>query len=154
MVMMAACGRPLMMAQELHFRLRSLAKPGSWRMPKLVSIGLIWQPTLHEGPLLTVERGNTKVAPGVVDTPLHEGISNDFLTTRQALRTMTEVKDIIDAVLYPGTRRSSDGRGNPRGRWFARWPVIAADISISFRSARRRRHRGVHLRFVRKGIFQ
>jgi NAD(P)-dependent dehydrogenase (short-subunit alcohol dehydrogenase family) len=40
------------------------------------------------------------VAPGVVDTPLHKDVSQDFLTTRQPMGTMTEVKDIVDAVLY------------------------------------------------------
>jgi len=40
------------------------------------------------------------VAPGVVDTPLHPGASRESLTSRQALKTITEVKDIVDAVLY------------------------------------------------------
>ena len=63
------------------------------------------------------------VAPGVVDTPLHEGISNDFLTTRQALRTITEVKDIVDAVLYLARAGQVTGEvihvdgGSHAGRW-------------------------------------
>ncbi len=40
------------------------------------------------------------VAPGVADTPLHEGVPKESLTTRQPLKTITEVKDIVDAVLY------------------------------------------------------
>ena len=40
------------------------------------------------------------VAPGVVDTPLHDGVPKESLTTRQPLKTITEVKDIVDAVLY------------------------------------------------------
>ena len=40
------------------------------------------------------------VAPGVVDTPLHEGVPKESLTTRQPLKTTTEVKDVVDAVLY------------------------------------------------------
>jgi hypothetical protein len=39
-------------------------------------------------------------SPGVVDTPLHEGVPKESLTTRQPLKTITEVKDIVDAVLY------------------------------------------------------
>ncbi len=40
------------------------------------------------------------VAPGVVDTPLHQGVPKESLTTRQPMKTITEVKDIVDAVLY------------------------------------------------------
>jgi len=40
------------------------------------------------------------VAPGVVDTPLHEGVPKESLTTRQPLKTITKVKDVVDAVLY------------------------------------------------------
>src|ERR1700758_3111166 len=40
------------------------------------------------------------VAPGVVDTPMHKGVPKEFLKTRQALETITEVKDVVDAVLY------------------------------------------------------
>jgi len=42
-------------------------------------------------------------SPGFVDTPLHEAVPKESLTTRQPLRTITEVKDIVGAVLYwPG----------------------------------------------------
>jgi NAD(P)-dependent dehydrogenase (short-subunit alcohol dehydrogenase family) len=40
------------------------------------------------------------VAPGVVDTPLQENVPKESLTTRQPLKTVTEVKDIVEAVLY------------------------------------------------------
>jgi len=40
------------------------------------------------------------VAPGVVDTPLHNDVPKESLTTRQPMKTITEVKDIVDAVLY------------------------------------------------------
>jgi NAD(P)-dependent dehydrogenase (short-subunit alcohol dehydrogenase family) len=40
------------------------------------------------------------VAPGEVDTPLQSGAPKESLTARQPLKTITEVKDIVDAVLY------------------------------------------------------
>ena len=40
------------------------------------------------------------VAPGVVDTPLHKDVPKESLTKRQPMKTITEVKDIVDAVLY------------------------------------------------------
>jgi NAD(P)-dependent dehydrogenase (short-subunit alcohol dehydrogenase family) len=40
------------------------------------------------------------VAPGVVDTPLQKDVPKESLTTRQPLKTVTKVKDIVDAVLY------------------------------------------------------
>jgi NAD(P)-dependent dehydrogenase (short-subunit alcohol dehydrogenase family) len=40
------------------------------------------------------------VAPGVVDTPMHEGQSKDFLKTRQPMGQISGVKDIVDAILY------------------------------------------------------
>jgi NAD(P)-dependent dehydrogenase (short-subunit alcohol dehydrogenase family) len=63
------------------------------------------------------------VAPGVVDTPLQKDVPKESLTTRQPLKTVTEVKDIVDAVLYL-TRASQvtgevihvDG-GAHAGRW-------------------------------------
>jgi NAD(P)-dependent dehydrogenase (short-subunit alcohol dehydrogenase family) len=63
------------------------------------------------------------VAPGVVDTPLHEGVPKDSLTTRQALKTITEVKDIVDAVLYLAWAGQVTGEvihvdgGSHAGRW-------------------------------------
>jgi len=40
------------------------------------------------------------VAPGVVDTPLHEKDPKDHLRTLQPMGKMSDVKDIVDAVLY------------------------------------------------------
>ena len=40
------------------------------------------------------------VAPGEVDTPLHKDDSKDFLKTLQPLGGISEVKDIVDAVVY------------------------------------------------------
>jgi len=63
------------------------------------------------------------VAPGVVDTPLHEGIPKEFLKTRQALETITEVKDVVDAVLYLARAGQVTGEvihvdgGSHAGRW-------------------------------------
>ena len=63
------------------------------------------------------------VAPGVVDTPLHEGVPKESLTTRQALKTVTRVKDIVDAVLYLARAGQVTGEiihvdgGSHAGRW-------------------------------------
>jgi NAD(P)-dependent dehydrogenase (short-subunit alcohol dehydrogenase family) len=40
------------------------------------------------------------VAPGDVDTPMHKDAPKESLTIRQPLKKVTEVKDIVDAVLY------------------------------------------------------
>ena len=40
------------------------------------------------------------VAPGVVDTPMHKDAPKESLTARQPMKTITTVKDIVDAVLY------------------------------------------------------
>ncbi len=40
------------------------------------------------------------VAPGVVDTPMHEGQSKDFLKTWQPMGQISQVKDIVDAIVY------------------------------------------------------
>lgn len=40
------------------------------------------------------------VAPGVVDTPMHKDVPKESLTTRQPMKSITEVKDIVEAVLY------------------------------------------------------
>ncbi len=63
------------------------------------------------------------VAPGVVDTPLHKGIPKESLTTRQPLKTITEVKDVVDAVLYLARAGQVTGEiihvdgGSHAGRW-------------------------------------
>ncbi len=40
------------------------------------------------------------VAPGVVDTPLHENNPKDFFKTLNPMGTISDVKDIADAVVY------------------------------------------------------
>jgi NAD(P)-dependent dehydrogenase (short-subunit alcohol dehydrogenase family) len=40
------------------------------------------------------------VAPGAVDTPLHKDAPKESFTARQPMKTITEVKDVVDAVLY------------------------------------------------------
>jgi NAD(P)-dependent dehydrogenase (short-subunit alcohol dehydrogenase family) len=40
------------------------------------------------------------VAPGVVDTPLQKNITKVYLAARQPMKTITGVKDVVDAVLY------------------------------------------------------
>jgi len=40
------------------------------------------------------------VAPGVVDTDLQKDASRDLLKTRQPMGQISEVKDIVDAILY------------------------------------------------------
>jgi|HubBroStandDraft_5_1064220.scaffolds.fasta_scaffold45412_2 NAD(P)-dependent dehydrogenase (short-subunit alcohol dehydrogenase family) len=40
------------------------------------------------------------VAPGVVDTPMHKDAPEESFTSRQPMKTITQVKDIVDAVLY------------------------------------------------------
>jgi NAD(P)-dependent dehydrogenase (short-subunit alcohol dehydrogenase family) len=40
------------------------------------------------------------VAPGAVDTPLHKDAPKESFTARQPMKTITEVKDVVDAVLF------------------------------------------------------
>ena len=40
------------------------------------------------------------VAPGVVDTPLHKDNPKDFLKTLSPMGTTSDVKDIVEAVVY------------------------------------------------------
>lgn len=40
------------------------------------------------------------VAPGVVDTPLHKNNPKDFLKTLSPMGTISDVSDIVDAVIY------------------------------------------------------
>jgi NAD(P)-dependent dehydrogenase (short-subunit alcohol dehydrogenase family) len=40
------------------------------------------------------------VAPGVVDTPLHKNTPRDFMKTLSPMGTISEAKDIADAVVY------------------------------------------------------
>ena len=38
--------------------------------------------------------------PGTVDTPMHKDNRKDFLKTLAPMRTISDVKDIVDAVVY------------------------------------------------------
>jgi len=63
------------------------------------------------------------VAPGVVDTPLHKGDSEDSLKESQPMGKITHVKDIVDAVLYLAQAGQVTGEilhvdgGAHAGRW-------------------------------------
>jgi NAD(P)-dependent dehydrogenase (short-subunit alcohol dehydrogenase family) len=63
------------------------------------------------------------VAPGVVDTPLQKDVPKESLTARQPMKTITQVKDIVDAVLYLSQAGQVTGEiihvdgGSHAGRW-------------------------------------
>jgi len=63
------------------------------------------------------------VAPGVVDTPLHKDVPKESLTARQPMKTITQVRDIVDAVLYLSRAGQVTGEiihvdgGSHAGRW-------------------------------------
>jgi NAD(P)-dependent dehydrogenase (short-subunit alcohol dehydrogenase family) len=40
------------------------------------------------------------VAPGIVDTPMHKDDPKDFLKTLQPMGQMSDVKDIVEAIVY------------------------------------------------------
>ena len=40
------------------------------------------------------------VTPGIVDTPMHKGDPKDFLKSLSAMGTITDAKDIAEAVVY------------------------------------------------------
>jgi NAD(P)-dependent dehydrogenase (short-subunit alcohol dehydrogenase family) len=40
------------------------------------------------------------VAPGIVDTPMHDNDPKDFLRTLQPMGQISSVKDIVDAIVY------------------------------------------------------
>ena len=40
------------------------------------------------------------VAPGIVDTPMHKDDSKDFLKTLQPMGRISEMKDIVEAIVY------------------------------------------------------
>jgi NAD(P)-dependent dehydrogenase (short-subunit alcohol dehydrogenase family) len=67
-------------------------------------------------------RFNT-VAPGVVDTPLHKNNPKDFLKTLSPMGTLSEAKDIADAVVYLTEARNVTGEvlhvdgGAHNGKW-------------------------------------
>ncbi len=63
------------------------------------------------------------VAPGVVDTPLHEKDSKEDLQTLQPMGKISTIKDIVDAVLYLAEADQVTGEvlhvdgGAHSGRW-------------------------------------
>jgi NAD(P)-dependent dehydrogenase (short-subunit alcohol dehydrogenase family) len=63
------------------------------------------------------------VAPGSVDTPLHENNPKDFLKTLSPMGTISEAKDIADAVVYLTEARHVTGEvlhvdgGQHIGKW-------------------------------------
>jgi len=63
------------------------------------------------------------VAPGVVDTPMHKDDPKDFLKTLQPMGKITDVKDVVDAVLYLAQAGQVTGEvlhvdgGVHAGRW-------------------------------------
>ena len=63
------------------------------------------------------------VAPGVVDTPLHKNNPKDFLKTRSPMGTISDPKDIAEAVVYLAEARHVTGEvlhvddGAHVGRW-------------------------------------
>ena len=63
------------------------------------------------------------VAPGVVDTPLHKGASQESLTDRNPMGTITEAKDIAAGVVYLAEAEHVTGEvlyvddGAHVGRW-------------------------------------
>ena len=63
------------------------------------------------------------VAPGVVDSTLHQNDSKDYLKASQPMGTIVEIKDIVDAVLYLAEANQITGEvlhvdgGSHAGRW-------------------------------------
>jgi NAD(P)-dependent dehydrogenase (short-subunit alcohol dehydrogenase family) len=63
------------------------------------------------------------VAPGVVDTPLHKDNPKEFLRTLSPMATISEAKDVVDAVAYLVEARNVTGEvlhvdgGAHVGRW-------------------------------------
>jgi NAD(P)-dependent dehydrogenase (short-subunit alcohol dehydrogenase family) len=63
------------------------------------------------------------VAPGVVDTPMHKDNPMDFLKTLQPMGGISDIKDVVDAVLYLATAGQVTGEvlhvdgGVHAGRW-------------------------------------
>ena len=63
------------------------------------------------------------VAPGVVDTPLQRGKSQDFLKSRSPMGTITSPEEIASAVIYLTESRQITGEilhvdgGAHSGKW-------------------------------------
>jgi NAD(P)-dependent dehydrogenase (short-subunit alcohol dehydrogenase family) len=63
------------------------------------------------------------VAPGVVDTPMHNGTPKEAIASQNPLGVVLSVKDIVDAVMYLNDASSVTGEilnvagGSQLGRW-------------------------------------
>jgi NAD(P)-dependent dehydrogenase (short-subunit alcohol dehydrogenase family) len=63
------------------------------------------------------------VAPGVVDTPMHENNPKNFLKTLSPMGTISDVQDIVEAVIYLTEARQVTGEvlhvdgGAHSGKW-------------------------------------
>ena len=63
------------------------------------------------------------VAPGIVDTPMHAGDSKEFLKTLSPMGGISDVADIVDAILYLTEARHVTGEvlhvdaGAHNGKW-------------------------------------
>ena len=63
------------------------------------------------------------VAPGIVDTPLHKNTPKDFMKTLSPMGTISDAKDIADAVVYLTEARHVTGEvlhvdgGAHSGKW-------------------------------------
>lgn len=63
------------------------------------------------------------VAPGIVDTPMHKDDPNDFLKTLQPMGQISDVKDIVGAIVYLTEARQVTGEvlhvdgGAHVGKW-------------------------------------
>jgi NAD(P)-dependent dehydrogenase (short-subunit alcohol dehydrogenase family) len=63
------------------------------------------------------------VAPGIVDTPMHTNHSQDLLKTLSPMGTISDAKDIADAVVYLTEARHVTGEvlhvdgGSHQGKW-------------------------------------
>jgi len=84
------------------------------------------------------------VAPGIVDTPMHKNDPKEFLKTLQPMGRISEVKDIVDAVVYL-TRPVSDRGGAARGRRCARRQMVARESSRPAGAEQRLKELGIKL---------
>ena len=85
------------------------------------------------------------VAPGTVDTPLHRGASKDALETRTPMGTISDPKDIAQAVDLSDGSSSRNRGGAARGRRCARGPMVSAKGSQPDGAERRLQELGIQL---------
>ena len=64
-------------------------------------VNALGQPIDGKGPIATKQFAPIeRIAPGVVDTPLHKGDSRAALQSLNPMGVLSTVKDIVDAVMY------------------------------------------------------